>query len=119
MIGLRDYRSQLAVVSQDIFLFDCTIAENISFSNPHASREEIRTVSRMTHCDEGIERLDQKYETVVGEIGVKLSGGQRQRLAIARVIINFIVVPGRTCSENAMALKNWKQPLNVLNTSLT
>jgi len=86
-IRLRDYRSHLGVVLQDNFLFDGTIADNISFSKPHAAREEIEAVSRIAHCEEFIEGFEKRYETIVGERGVKLSGGQRQRIAIARALI--------------------------------
>ncbi|MCM3902879.1 MAG: ABC transporter ATP-binding protein/permease [Pyrinomonadaceae bacterium] len=87
MLKLRDFRSYLGVVMQDNFLFDGTIADNISFSHPHATREEIQAVSRIAHCEEFIEKFEQKYDTIVGERGVKLSGGQRQRIAIARAIL--------------------------------
>lgn len=86
-LRLRDYRSHLGVVLQDNFLFDGTVAANISFSNPHATLEEIREVSRIAHCDEFIDGFPDSYDTVVGERGVKLSGGQRQRVAIARAIL--------------------------------
>src|SRR5215203_4771867 len=86
-LRLRDFRSYLGVVMQDNFLFDGTVAENISFSNPHATFEQIQNVSRIAHCEEFIERFEQKYDTIVGERGVKLSGGQRQRIAIARAIL--------------------------------
>jgi subfamily B ATP-binding cassette protein MsbA len=86
-IKLRDYRSQLGVVLQDNFLFDGTIAENIAYGNPHATRAEIKAVSRIAHCDEFIEGFEQQYDTIVGERGVRLSGGQRQRVAIARAIL--------------------------------
>jgi subfamily B ATP-binding cassette protein MsbA len=86
-LRLRDFRSYLGVVMQDNFLFDGTIAENISFSSPHATMDEIKEVSRIAHCEEFIENFDKKYDTVVGERGVKLSGGQRQRIAIARAIL--------------------------------
>jgi len=86
-LRLRDFRSYLGVVMQDNFLFDGTIAENISFSNPHATMNEIKEVSRIAHCEEFIEKFEQKYDTIVGERGVKLSGGQRQRIAIARAIL--------------------------------
>jgi subfamily B ATP-binding cassette protein MsbA len=86
-LRLRDFRSYLGVVMQDNFLFDGTIAENIAFSNPHATTEEIQAVSRIAHCEEFIENFEQKYDTIVGERGVKLSGGQRQRIAIARAIL--------------------------------
>ncbi len=86
-VPLADYRTQLGVVLQDNFLFDGTIAENIAFARPHASRQEIEEVARIAHCDEFIEQFDDKYDTVVGERGVKLSGGQRQRISIARAIL--------------------------------
>jgi len=86
-LRLRHYRAQLGVVLQDNFLFDGTIAENIRYSRPDATLEEIRHVSRIAHADEFIEGFEQKYDTVVGERGVKLSGGQRQRVAIARAIL--------------------------------
>ena len=86
-LRLRDFRSYLGVVMQDNFLFDGTIAENISFSSPHATFEQIQSVSRIAHCEEFIEKFEQKYDTIVGERGVKLSGGQRQRIAIARAIL--------------------------------
>ena len=86
-IKLRDYRRHLGVVLQDNFLFDGTIAENIAYARPHASREEIKAVSRIAHCDEFIEGFEQGYDTIVGERGVRLSGGQRQRVAIARAIL--------------------------------
>jgi subfamily B ATP-binding cassette protein MsbA len=86
-VRLRDYRSQLGVVMQDNFLFDGTIRENIAFARPDATDEAVQTVSRIAHCDEFVEQFAQKYETIVGERGVKLSGGQRQRVAIARAIL--------------------------------
>jgi subfamily B ATP-binding cassette protein MsbA len=86
-VRLRDYRSQLGVVLQDNFLFDGTIGDNIRYGSPAATPEEIREVSRIAHADEFIEEFAQKYDTVVGERGVKLSGGQRQRVAIARAIL--------------------------------
>jgi subfamily B ATP-binding cassette protein MsbA len=72
---------------QDNFLFDGTVADNISFSKPHATREEIQAVSRIAHVEEFVEKFELKYDTIVGERGVKLSGGQRQRIAIARAIL--------------------------------
>jgi len=63
------------------------IAANIAYARPHASRDEIRAVSRIAHCDEFIEGFEKGYDTIVGERGVRLSGGQRQRVAIARAIL--------------------------------
>ena len=84
---LRDYRSQLGVVLQDNFLFDGTVGDNIRYGRKDATVEEIREVSRIAHADEFIDGFEKKYDTVVGERGVKLSGGQRQRVAIARAIL--------------------------------
>jgi ABC-type multidrug transport system fused ATPase/permease subunit len=86
-VKLRDYRTHLGVVLQDNFLFDGTIAENIAYANPHATREAIKAVSRIAHCDEFVEAFENGYDTIVGERGVRLSGGQRQRVAIARAIL--------------------------------
>ena len=86
-VRLRDFRANLGVVLQDNFLFDGTIAENIAFARPHASREEIEAVARIAHCDDFVREFASGYDTVVGERGVKLSGGQRQRIAIARAIL--------------------------------
>jgi len=86
-VRLRDFRAQLGVVLQDNFMFDGTVAENIRFSRPNATMEQVRAVSRIAHCDEFVERFPNGYDTVIGERGVKLSGGQRQRVAIARAIL--------------------------------
>ncbi len=86
-LRLRDYRSHLGVVLQDNFLFDGTIAENVGFSRPDATRGEIEAACRTAHCEEFVARFEQGYDTVVGERGVKLSGGQRQRVAIARALL--------------------------------
>jgi len=85
--SLRDYRRHLGVVLQDNFLFDGTITENIRFSRPDATREEVVAVARIAHCDDFVSAFEQGYDTVVGERGIKLSGGQRQRIAIARAIL--------------------------------
>jgi len=86
-VKLRDFRQNLGVVLQDNFLFDGSIAENIAFARPHATRDEIIAVSRVAHCDEFIQAFEKGYDTVVGERGVRLSGGQRQRVAIARALL--------------------------------
>jgi ABC-type multidrug transport system fused ATPase/permease subunit len=86
-LRLRDYRSRLGIVLQDNFLFDGSIADNIRFSRPGATLEDVRRVSHIAHCDEFIEGFEKQYDTIVGERGVRLSGGQRQRVAIARAIL--------------------------------
>jgi len=86
-VRLDAYRTQLGVVLQDTFLFDGSIAENIAFARPAASEAEILEACRIARVDEFAERFEKKYDTVVGERGVKLSGGQRQRVSIARAIL--------------------------------
>jgi subfamily B ATP-binding cassette protein MsbA len=86
-LKMREYRRHLGVVFQENFLFDGTIADNISFAKPEASRADVEQACRIAYCAEFIERFEKGYETVVGERGVKLSGGQRQRVAIARAIL--------------------------------
>ena len=86
-VRLRDYRAQLGVVLQDNFMFDGTVTDNIKFSRPNATMDEVKAVSHIAHCDEFVEKFPAKYDTIIGERGVKLSGGQRQRVAIARAIL--------------------------------
>ena len=87
MVKLNSYRTQLGVVLQETFLFDGTIRENVSFARPNATEEEILAACRIARVDEFAESFEQKYDTVVGERGVKLSGGQKQRVSIARAIL--------------------------------
>jgi len=86
-VSLESYRSQLGVVLQDSFLFDGTIRENVAFSRPRATTAEILRACAIARVDEFAETHQAKYDTVVGERGVKLSGGQRQRVSIARAIL--------------------------------
>ncbi|MEW6242407.1 MAG: ABC transporter ATP-binding protein, partial [Chloroflexota bacterium] len=91
-INVRDWnlaslRSQISIIEQDIFLFSRTIAENIAFGRPGATREEIEAAARSAQAHEFIMEFENGYETVIGERGVTLSGGQRQRLALARAFL--------------------------------
>ena len=86
-IRLSSYRQQLGVVLQETFLFDGTIRENVKFSRPEATEEQLMEACRIARVDEFAEKFPDGYETIVGERGVKLSGGQRQRLSIARAIL--------------------------------
>jgi ATP-binding cassette subfamily B protein/subfamily B ATP-binding cassette protein MsbA len=84
---LRTYRSLLALVQQDVFLFDGSVRDNIAYGRHDATDAEIEDAARRANAHEFIEKLPDRYETFVGERGVKLSGGQQQRLAIARAIL--------------------------------
>jgi subfamily B ATP-binding cassette protein MsbA len=86
-LKLREYRRHLGVVMQDNFLFDGTVMENIAFTKPGATKEEVMAVAKIANAHDFIQGFPQQYDTIVGERGVKLSGGQRQRVAIARAIL--------------------------------
>ncbi len=86
-VKLDSYRTQLGVVLQESFLFDGSIRDNVSFSRPDANEADIIRACQIARVDEFAESFDDKYDTIVGERGVKLSGGQRQRISIARAIL--------------------------------
>ncbi len=116
-VRLRDYRSHVGVVLQDNFLFDGSIAENIAFAKPGASRAEIVTAAQVARCDEFVREFPDGYETVVGERGVKLSGGQRQRVAIARAILadpQILLLDEATSSLDSESEQQIKEGLAAL-----
>jgi subfamily B ATP-binding cassette protein MsbA len=86
-VRLETFRTQLGIVLQDTFLFDGTIRENVAFSRPDASEDDILAACRIARVDEFAEAFEEKYQTVIGERGVRLSGGQKQRISIARAIL--------------------------------
>ena len=86
-LTLASLREMIGLVAQDTFLFNDTVASNISYGRPEIGREEVRRAARSALADEFIEQLPQGYEAMIGERGVKLSGGQRQRIAIARALL--------------------------------
>jgi subfamily B ATP-binding cassette protein MsbA len=86
-VTLASLRAQIGIVTQETVLFDDTVAANIAYGRPAAARAEIEAAARAAHAHEFIQRLDQGYDTMIGERGQRLSGGQRQRLAIARALL--------------------------------
>jgi ATP-binding cassette subfamily B protein/subfamily B ATP-binding cassette protein MsbA len=84
---LASYRARLALVQQDVFLFDGSVRDNIAYGRHQASMDDVLDAAKRANAHEFIERLVDGYDTVVGERGVKLSGGQKQRIAIARAIL--------------------------------
>lgn len=121
-LRLRDYRSTLGVVLQDNFLFDGTVSENIAFSRPGATREEVIAAARVANCDDFVRAFPDGYETVVGERGVKLSGGQRQRVAIARAILadpQVLILDEATSSLDSESEQEIREALRQLRAGRT
>ena len=86
-INLKSLRKKISLVSQDVILFDDTIRNNIAYADSEATQMEIEEACKFAAADEFIEKLPNKFDTMVGENGVKLSGGQKQRISIARAIL--------------------------------
>jgi ATP-binding cassette subfamily B protein len=110
-------RSQIGTVLQETFLFSATIAENIAFARPNATREEVREAARHAHIDEFISSLPDGYDTIVGEYGVGLSGGQKQRVAIARTILQdprLLILDDCTSSLDAATERRIQNQLREL-----
>jgi ABC-type multidrug transport system fused ATPase/permease subunit len=121
-LKLHDYRRQLGVVMQDNFLFDGTVRDNIAFTRPDATDEQVREVGRIANVDEFVQKFPDKYETIVGERGVKLSGGQRQRVAIARAILadpRVLILDEATSSLDSESEQMIQEGLRVLRSGRT
>ena len=116
-IKLNSLRKHIALVSQDIILFDDTVKNNIAYANPKATLKDIEVACEFAAADEFIKKLPNKYESHVGENGVKLSGGQKQRLSIARAIIKnspIILLDEATSSLDAESERIVQNAINNL-----
>ena len=114
---LADIRRHIAIVPQDPALFSASLAENIAFSRPNASREEIIAAAKQAEADSFIAELAQGYDTLVGEKGVRLSGGQRQRIAIARAILcnpDILLLDEATSALDSLSEKAIQEALSRL-----
>ena len=110
-------RNKISLVSQDTTLFDDTIKNNIAYANTEASQDEIEKAAKFSFADEFIQKLPNKYETLIGENGIRLSGGEKQRLSIARAIIkksSIILLDEATSSLDADTESKIQQAINFL-----
>lgn len=116
-LTLASLRRAIAFVPQDTFLFNCSIAENIAFARPGASREEIIAAAKAARIHDDIEEMPEGYDTLTGERGVKLSGGQKQRIAIARAILcqaPVLILDEATSSVDAETERMIQRSINEL-----
>ena len=116
-LDLTDYRSNMAIVPQEVLLFGGTIRENILYGKPNATNDEIIEAAKQSNSWEFISQFPEGLETIVGERGIKLSGGQRQRIAIARAILrnpSILLLDEATSSLDAESEKVVQEALNIL-----
>jgi subfamily B ATP-binding cassette protein MsbA len=114
---LYSLRKNISLVSQDTTLFDDTIYNNIAYANKNASHAEIKLAAESSSADEFIENLPNKYETIIGENGIRLSGGEKQRLSIARAILKkspIILLDEATSSLDAETESKIQKAINFL-----
>ena len=119
---ISSLRKHISLVSQETTLFDDTIKNNIKYANENASDEEICEVAKLSYCEEFIEKLPNKYETLIGEDGVRLSGGEKQRISIARAMLkksSIILLDEATSSLDAETEKKIQDALKILTNNKT
>ena len=116
-VTLSSLRQNISMVLQDTFLFNGTIAENIAYARPEATREEIKEAAKAANIDKEIEGMPEGYDTLTGERGVKLSGGQKQRIAIARAILRrspIIILDEATAAVDVETERQIRDAINSL-----
>ena len=121
-VTINSLRKNISLVSQETTLFDDTIKNNIKYANEHASDEEVLEVAKLSNSDEFIEKLPNKFETLIGENGVRLSGGEKQRISIARAMIkksSIILLDEATSSLDSETEAKIQEALNILTKNKT
>ena len=116
-LTLDSLRNNISLVSQETTLFDDTIKNNIKYANLDASDEEVLNAAKLSYCDEFINNLPEKYETLIGEDGVRLSGGEKQRISIARAMLkksSIILLDEATSSLDSETETKIQDALKIL-----
>ena len=119
---IKSLRQNISLVSQETTLFDDTILNNIRYSNENASNEEVYEVAKLSNCDEFVDKLPNKYETIIGENGIRLSGGEKQRISIARAMLkksSIILLDEATSSLDSETESKIQQALKILTKNKT
>ena len=119
---ISSLRKHISLVSQETTLFDDTIKNNIKYANENASDEEIYEAAKLSYCEEFIEKLPNKYETLIGEDGVRLSGGEKQRISIARAMLkksSIILLDEATSSLDSETETKIQEALKILTKNKT
>jgi len=121
-VTLKSLRENISLVSQETTLFDDTIKNNIKYANDKATDDEVYKVAKLSNCHDFIEKLPNKYETVIGENGFRLSGGEKQRISIARAMIKnskVILLDEATSALDSETEKKIQDALNILTNDKT
>jgi len=121
-VKLKELRNNISIVTQDTTLFDDTIKNNILYANMSATEDEIKEASKKSFADEFIKKLPKKYETLIGENGIRLSGGEKQRISIARAMLKkapIILLDEATSSLDAETENKIQQAINLLTKNKT
>ena len=116
------FRSKISLVSQDTTLFDDTIRNNIAYANVDASENQIIEAAKLSHCEEFINELPNKYDTIIGENGIRLSGGEKQRISIARAMLKksqIILLDEATSSLDSETEQKIQSALDILTKNKT
>ena len=121
-IKIKDLRKNISLVTQDVTLFDDTIKNNILYANPNATEEELIEVVKKSSVNEFVEKLPEKFDTVIGENGIRLSGGEKQRISIARAMLKkspIILLDEATSSLDADTESKIQNAMEILTKNKT
>ena len=121
-VKVNSLREKISLVSQDTTLFDDTIRNNIAYANVDASENQIIEAAKLSHCEEFINELPNKYETIIGENGIRLSGGEKQRISIARAMLKksqIILLDEATSSLDSETEQKIQSALDILTKNKT